>query len=389
MKSNLIALTIAVLTLSVSVSADTYSTSIGGTKTTEFKKYLVVEKNASVPDAEFNFSIANGEAYHDETYQVNAGVDADKVTMTGVDSANAFAIGFSKSDSAVTTANALVKDYTSNDKYVEKTGVLDFSACTFTGPGIYRYVLSETSSKTGIVNDPITRRFIDVKVADITTESDTENKLGITEYILHSDTAHGSENDAKGSGFTNWFDTIDLSLQAKTSGSQGDKNKYFEYKFTVHDAVPGSVLNVDLSNASSVVPASSGTTKPEYVNKTNPTSIVIGDDGSATVILYIKADEEVKIQGISAGTSYRLTEETEGYLVVNGEDEGTAFRKTGTVTPPDGKTRCDDVKLVCENKMESSISTGISSEAMPFIIAAILATIGIVLISVKKRKEII
>ena len=389
MKKKMFTMIMAVLTLSATVSANTYSTSIGGTKTTEFKKYLVLEKSASVPESEFEFTVTSGEAYDGGTYQIHAGVDADKVTMTGVDSNDDFTIGFSNTDTAVTTENALVKDLTANDQYVEKAGVLDFSACSFTYPGVYRYVLTETGAETGIINDPISRRFVDVKVEDITTDGDQENKLGITEYVLHSDAVRGSEHDAKGTGFTNWFDSIDLTLQAKTSGSQGDKNKYFKYTFTISDAVPNAELTVDLSNASTTVPANSGTTKNEYANQTNPTKITVGEDGKATVVIYLKAGEEVKIQGISAGTTYRMTEDTEGYQVVDGEDEGTAFNKTGTIAPATGQTRCDDVILVCENVMDSSISTGVSSAAMPFIVAAILAVFGIIIIFGKRRNTII
>ena len=389
MKKRLSAITLmAIMALSATVSADTYSTTIGGTTTTEFKKYLVVEKSASVPNTEFDFSITNGEAYNGGTYQIFAGVDADKVKMTGVGSNEDFTIGFANTDTTVTTANPLVKDFTDNDKYVEKTGILDFSECTFAFPGIYRYILTESGTGTGIINDTVSSRYLDVKVEDITTTNDTENKLGITEYILHSNVVRGSENDAKGSGFTNWFDTIDLTLQAKTSGSQGDKNKYFKYTFTVSDAVPGASLTVDLSKASTTVPASSGTTKSEYANKTNPTTITVGDDGTATVVLYLKSGEEVTIQGISAGTTYSMVEDTEGYQVVGGEDEGTAFNKTGTVTPPTGASRSDDVTLICENLMESAISTGVSSAAMPFIFAAILAVFGIIFIF-GRRKTII
>ena len=67
---------------------DGYSTEIGGTKTTTFDKYLVMDHQAEVPNASFTYAVTAGtaKAYDvaGKKFAVLAGVDADKVTMAGV-----------------------------------------------------------------------------------------------------------------------------------------------------------------------------------------------------------------------------------------------------------------------------------------------------------------
>lgn len=65
-----------------------YGTTIEGTKTTTFDKFLVMDKQANVPNATFTYAVTagNAKAYDvaGKKFQVLAGVDADKITMAGV-----------------------------------------------------------------------------------------------------------------------------------------------------------------------------------------------------------------------------------------------------------------------------------------------------------------
>lgn len=122
-----------------------YSTEIGGEKTTTFDKYLVMDEQAEVPNASFTYAVTAGtaKAYDvaGKKFAVLAGVDADKVTMAGVGTKTANTITYKQGDATLNDANALVKDYdNATEKYAKKTATLDFSACRFTEPGIYRYI---------------------------------------------------------------------------------------------------------------------------------------------------------------------------------------------------------------------------------------------------------
>ena len=65
-----------------------YGTTIEGTKTTTFDKFLVMDKQANVPNATFTYAVTagNAKAYDvaGKKFQVLAGVDSDKITMAGV-----------------------------------------------------------------------------------------------------------------------------------------------------------------------------------------------------------------------------------------------------------------------------------------------------------------
>ena len=375
-----------VIAIPFSVSAGSY-TAIDGNKTTQMKNYLLLEEDANVPSAIFNYKItaASDDAIGDYgedagAYKVYAGVDADKITMAGVDTSTNFAIEFSGTDTTSKAENNLIKGLESKDKYVEKTGILDFSACNFTHPGIYRYVLTESGNSTGIINDSVPSRFIDVSVEN---DKDNANTLKITEYTIHSSAVRNDENDAKNAGFTNRYDTANMTVSATTSGTQGDKNKYFKYTFTLEGGDGTYTIDVPTS----IVNDPDGTTKSDYIGKTNPTSITV-TNGKGTVEFYMKDGDSVSINGVPAGMTYTLEEDPEGYKVVNGEDDGTAFRKTGTITPADGKTRCDDITYTCDNRMDTPVLTGVFSGATPFIIAAVIAVIGLIILT-KKRKTII
>ena len=383
---NIAIASLMVCAIPFTVSAGSY-TAITGEKTAQMKKYLVLEGDAAVPTASFTYAIAaaSGDAIGNfgenaGAYTVYAGVDADKVTMAGVDSTTNFTIGFNSGDTTATTPNQLIKNLQTGDKYVEKTATLDFSECGFTHPGIYRYVLTESGTATGVINDAVSSRFVDVSV-----ENDTEaaNTLKITDYIIHSSATRGDTNDAKGVGFTNVFDTINMTVNASTTGTQGDKNKYFKYTLTL----TGADGTYTIDAPTSAVSDTDGTTKAEYLNKTNPTSITV-TDGTGTVEFYLKDGETFEVKGIPTGMSYELTEDPEGYQVVNGEDEGTAFRKTGTITPVTGETRSTDITYTCNNKLDTPVLTGVFSGATPFIIAAIAAVFGLIFLS-RKKKNII
>lgn len=107
----------SVMTMSMGtpVFAAEYGTAIDGTKTTTFDKYLVMDAQAEVPNASFTYAVTAGtaKAYNvaDKKFEILAGVDADKVTMAGVDSATANTITYKQGDATLNDENALVKDY--------------------------------------------------------------------------------------------------------------------------------------------------------------------------------------------------------------------------------------------------------------------------------------
>ena len=289
----------SVMTMSMGtpVFAAEYGTVIDGTKTTTFDKYLVMDAQAEVPNASFTYAVTAGtaKAYNvaDKKFEILAGVDADKVTMAGVGSNVANTITYTQGDATLNDENALVKDYNNaTEKYAKKIATLDFSACKFTEPGIYRYIVTESGTNQGVTNDADATRVVDVYVNDASDASG--NKLTIASYVLHSnaddapDVSLGENNGSTGAyvgtksqGFTNSYDTSDLSIKKEVSGNQASRDKYFEFTVNITDAVPGTVYDVDLSNADATTQSNAATITAN-AKKTNPATLKVGEDGTVT-----------------------------------------------------------------------------------------------------------
>ena len=242
-----------------------YGTTIEGTKTTTFDKFLVMDKQANVPNATFSYAVkaGNAKAYdvNGKKFQVLAGVDADKITMAGVgEGAEANKIVFKQGDNSDThdaTKDAYVKDLDSaKQKYAMKTAKLDLSAVTFKEPGVYRYIITESGTNQAITNDADLTRVLDVYVNDAST-TDTDGKLTkkltIAGYVLHSNAddepdvaagedfgSAGSYTDKKSQGFTNSYDTSDLTLRKQVTGNQASRDKYFEITLNIDNAQPNT-----------------------------------------------------------------------------------------------------------------------------------------------------
>lgn len=391
----------SVMTMSMSTPVfalqrdNVYSTEIGGEKTTTFDKYLVMDKQAEVPNASFTYAVTAGKAkaydVKGKKFEVLAGVDADKVTMAGVDSKTAGTITYKQGDKTLNDENALVKDYDkATEKYAKKTATLDFSACKFTEPGIYRYIVTESGENQGVTNDADATRVVDVYVNDA---SDGEGyKLTIAGYVLHSnaddapDVSLGENNGSAGSyagtksqGFTNSYDTSDITIRKEVSGNQASRNKYFEFTVNIAGAVPGTVYDVDLSNADATTQSNAATIK-DNEGKTNPATLTVGEDGTVTQKFYLAHGQEIKIQGIAKDSTYNVTENAEDY-------KSTAAGVTDYTDATNGTVVSTDLKTSYLNTRDGVIPTGVIMAVAPFAAVTLLGGVGAVTMVMKKRKS--
>lgn len=383
-----------------------YSTEIGGTKTTTFDKYLVMDKQAEVPNASFTYAVTAGtaKAYDvaGKKFAVLAGVDADKVTMAGVGTKTANTIAYSQGDATLNDENELVKDYyKETDKYAKKTATLDFSACRFTEPGIYRYIVTESGTNQAVTNDADATRVVDVYVNDA-SNGDDGYKLEIAGYVLHSnaddapDVSLGENNGSTGSyvatksqGFTNSYDTSDIIIEKKVSGNQASRDKYFEFTVKITDAVPGTVYDVDLSYAD-VTTQSNAATITANEGKTNPATLTVGADGTVTQKFYLAHNQSIVIQGVAKDSKYKVTENAEDYKSTsfdaigadadNRVSEGSADATSGTVASK-------DIYTGYLNTRDGVIPTGVIMTVAPFAAVTLLGGAGAVTMVMKKKKS--
>ena len=388
-----------------------YDATIGGTQTTTFDKFLVMDSQANVPNATFTYTVTAGaaKAYDvaGKKFQVLAGVDADKITMAGVGgTAGAVAakntIVFRQGDGSDThdaTKDAYVKDLVAGKKYAMQTATLDLSNVKFTEPGVYRYIITESGTNQAITNDADLTRVLDVYVDDASTE--TEKKLTIAGYVLHSNTddapdvaagesfgSTGAYVATKSQGFTNSYDTSDLTLRKQVTGNQASHDKYFEFTLNIQGAKPNTKYNVDISGAE----ATSGTndaTISANASKTNVRSITTGADGKATAKFYLQHGQQVTVQGIAKDTTYAVTENTEDYKsTANTKDTPVVDTKADTeAAPVDGTIVSTDLTTGFLNTRDGVIPTGVIMAVAPFAAVTLLGAVGMVTIKMRKKED--
>lgn len=392
-----------------------YGTTIEGTKTTTFDKFLVMDKQANVPNATFTYAVTagNAKAYDvaGKKFQVLAGVDADKITMAGVGgtaeaAAAANTIVFRQgdgSDTHDTTKDAYVKDLAAGKKYALKTATLDFSAVQFTEPGVYRYIITEDDTNQGITNDADLTRVLDVYVNDASADVDGTftKKLTIAGYVLHSNVddepdvsagenfgSTGAYTDKKSQGFTNSYDTSDLTLRKQVTGNQASRDKYFEFTLNIAAAQPNTKYDVVIDDADATSKANAATIDAN-AGQTNVTSITTDGAGKATQKFYLQHGQQITIQGLAKDTTYTVTENTEDYKsTANTKDTPVVDTKADTeAAPVDGTIVSTDLTTGFLNTRDGVIPTGVIMAVAPFAVVTILGGAGVVTMVMKKNKK--
>lgn len=418
-KTKMLAAFIAVLMMlvtavPVTAATGTAYTPVQGT-TTEFTKYLVMDDEANVPNVDFTFSVAAGQAADasERHLEVLAGVDADKVTL-GVGEARDGKVPFTAGDA--TTAGA-ADDGIANDtakKYASKTVTLDFSGCTFPKPGVYRYILTEkTASASEIANDSTPTRTVDVYVAD---KNDGSAALEIEGYVMYSGTVTAAPYDntydedtennlpavtdtaagTKSTSYINTYGTENLTLKKKVSGNQASRAEYFEFTVTLSGVNAGTVYTVDLTNAEAA-PTVDGE------EKTNAAVITVPDDATeVTAVYWLQGGQFVVIQGLATGTKYEIGENSEtlnkeGYTTdittdataENGKDSDavTTIDSDNRKIADTGTGLTTDIEITFTNSKNSVIPTGVIMKVAPFVIAGVvvIAAAAVLIVRAKRR----
>lgn len=378
-------------TMPVMAAGTDYGTVIGGEKTTTFDKYLVMDEEANVPNAVFSFKVSEGKAetydLDGQTIEILSGINADKVIMS-VGTTETNEIVYQPGDETKQDDNALVKDYDKNDKkYAKKTATLDFSACGFTEPGVYRYVITESGDNQGVTNDEKDTRIVDVYVTDASDA--TGKKLTIAGYVLHTesdDIKAGAENGSDGTnpegkdqGFTNSYDTSDLTFRKEVEGNQASKDKYFEFTVKITGAKAGTVYDVDITGAD-MASGDNAATLEANRGKTNVTQLIADANGEVEQKFYLQDGQEIKILGLAKDTVYTITENAEDY-------KSTEAGVTAYEDAANGKVKSKDLKTSYLNTKNGVIPTGVIVTVAPFATATLLGVAGMVTLRMRKKTD--
>ena len=381
-------LLISLLAMPVS-AANTNVAATGGEFT--FKKYLVMDEKANVPNVSFSFSIAPGDAV-DATGSGQAIYAGNDSHVTGSPSFKSAvnSVTFSPTDE---TWDSKQNDDTvtleSNQKYAKKTLTLDFERVSFSAPGIYRWIITEIRAEakpSGIDYDNSYERTLDVFVK----YSDTnENQLEVSDYILYNSKKTDGNSDAgsKDDGFTNTYTTYDLTLTKTVTGNQGDRDKFFKFTVTISNAVPGTVYDVTVPTD---VPTQNDLEQGDVIASVNPHELTVGPalepatTGSVTATYYLKHNQSIVIKGLTADTKYTITEtdySSDGYTTTNTDDNTDGK----TTTTKDMGT--DNHTVTFTNTKNGSVPTGILLETAPYLILGAVVVAGLVVLFATRRRR--
>ena len=279
---------------------------------------------------------------------------------------------------------------------------MNFNGITFPEPGIYRYIITETTNAehtaAGVLHDTDIDRVLDVYVSD-----DGRGHLVVSEYVLHTDVGNVSMGNSVGSsdvatdgtalsdktdGFTNEMaGRKDLKIENTVSGNQASRDKWFRFfvkmenvndadKFTVSNSPTRSS---DSGNADEKS-GSTAATKPEYRNQDNKLEVT-GAELKAGVPFYLQGTQSVVIRGLPQNASYTVTEDAEDYLS-SVPDGCTNSGVIGDIAGENKLTRAGFT-----NTRNGVIPTGIMVTIAPFAVATAIGGVGIASISMKKRKK--
>lgn len=362
----------ATLLLLISLLALPVSAVNGGTTT--FNKYLILNENAHVPDAEFTFTITAGTA-----------VPADPKTgmpaiYAGIGEPTVSKAEFSPDDEATTTVADNEVTLESGEAYAKKQVTVDFSSVNFTAPGIYRYTITENdpTSQSGVAIKGNSTRTLDVYVE---YTDDNATTLAVTHYVLQDGTANPN-TATKSKGFTNTYTTYDLTLTKDVTGNQGNRDKYFRFEVTIANAVAGTKYTV-------TVP--SGLTQNDLEGADQLTDVnkgeLVATGGTVTAVYYLKDGQSITIQGLTPATTYAITEASyaaDGYTTKyqidsNGEQTANSF---------DAQTMGDTSHTVTfTNTKSGTVPTGILLETAPYLILGAVVVAGLVVLFATRRRR--
>lgn len=361
-----------------------------------FGKYLVMDADANVPNATFNFTIAPGAAQDASTgnLRVFAGV-------TGATVGNAvFAPTDTVSDVALPTIGDGIQKATSVDAvdltggkvYARKAVPVDLRNCSFPEPGVYRYVITESASTTpGVTNDSDSTRILDVYVAD------EGGALAIQGYVLHNREADavipddGSlpkfDDGGKAAGFQNNYATHNLTISKRVTGNQGSRDEYFEFTVHITDAIAGTKYKIDLTGADA-------TTKTNTINTeahTNAGELTADTNGEVTATYWLQNGQSIVIQGLTDGTKYTVAENNttmnnEGYATTcepSGDTDATFADASRTASDSTTGIKADTT-LPFINDRAGVIPTGLYMTILPGILLVGAACVGIAMYMKKK-----
>ena len=389
----------ATMAAPVGAATDAYEP-VAGTDQT-LNKYLVMDDDVSVPAATFTYTVTAGDAVTGaaDTLAVFAGNDANRTNGALPRVEN---VVFTVASTTSTTSPA---DFTlpSGKKYASGTIAIDFDAVTYKEPGVYRYILTETSAIDGITNDTDgngTAKNVNCKrTIDVYVEHKEAGTLEVKDYVVYegeittAPTEAGANLAAKSTCYINEYATYDITLSKTVEGNQASRDEYFQFTVNISDANPGTEYPVTLTNAD----ATTSTNGVNTTAQTNPAKITVGDAGTAEATFWLQGGQSIVIKGLATATKYTIAEDAATVITAEGYDisataSGDADVSTanaaseGAVTDTTTGIRADTA-IDYTNTKEGTIPTGVLLTMAPVIVVGVVVIAGLAFFAVRNAKR--
>lgn len=278
------------------------------------------------------------------TVPTKAGITAG-VTLTGT-AVNTIAWANTEKLNAATNGAANYKDLK-----------IDFSNVVFTGPGIYRYVITETApnyAASGVTATTGTHtRYLDVyvKAADTFNDGSTAEEWVIYGYVCMYDSEDVdpvADTTTTGAMKTNGF------VAGTNDGTEIKADSYYTFNVTVSKTVqndnyakathafPFTVIftNADVTQSVDISSKTTGTTPDGFIDPA-PAALSAGNTKG---VVSIKDGASVKYIGIPNGTSVEVYETNDMTGVIY--QVTTTLTPTGTAPTTDNSVSWDDAPTV-------------------------------------------
>ena len=310
------------------------------------------------PNITYSYTIAPADVT-DATYTVNDGTNSAVVKdgVTGGVSATA-TITFADTTTVTASSSGVVKEESAN---------LTVTPTAFTAPGIYRYIINETTTKADVEaygiardNDYVSSRYLDVYIRrNSTTDAmelygavifrNTTQNVSITTASPTTKTEGFDTSVSSGYADDDYVDkyyTYNLEVGKTVSGSLADKNHDFPFSVTLTGTLTNAVT-VDISNTGSGTVAATGSVSTTAL--TLSPSLSHGD--------------KLTVKGIPSSTTAAVTETNDTY------DTYTAtatVQSTAATLDNDTTTKSIARSTTAALKTAASISTSTANDSIIF-----------------------